>query len=1466
MDLPAALEATATELFNQGIDASAENPSQTSQGLGTGSAQGEYIARVEVCNSSWLDNEKCKRYGTSYKPIGLLQVYGDDDQIFFGLVTGSYTKNISGGVLRKNAASFTDEINEADGTFSSANGIVHNLNKLRLYGYDYSDGTYIGRDNCTYQQTGLVTSGGSTSQGHPANEGNCSTWGNPMSEIYLESLRYLAGKSANSDFSYGAGSKDATLGLTVATWSDPLNSTNYCASLNVLNFNASVSSYDGDQKNLMLSDLGTTETPSTLTNEVGVKQEINTSSWFVGKNSSDFNELCTSKAIGTGFGSYAGLCPEAPTQEGTYLMSGIAYYANTNRIRTDLTVPDAREDSRDLMVSSYGIALATNVPKIEINTGTYNVTILPAYRLDRSSNGSGPFGGGTLVDFKIIEQTDSKGKFYVNWEDSEMGGDYDQDMWGTIEYSVNGNQLEITTDAVSASTGNGQGFGYIVSGTADNKDGAHFHSGIYDFDYNDPTGVTGCSNCVVSDLPTSVSYTMTGTSSGILKDPLWYTAKYGGFFEDPDNSDGWPNLDSEWDTMINSNGEDGSDGLPDNYFYATNPLQLENSLNRVFLTILQRTSSGTAAAVVSNNVSGVGALYQAYYEPSRKDLDNNEVSWIGTVQALWLDDFGFLREDDGDAVLEDYFTDPVIQQFFDEGENKTRIRRFVSTQANEFAPFFMQGGVDSYDSATGTVTFEVDELSGTIGSGPFSDWTVYNLTTGRTGSSSSIRSIIDEDGSVTFVVSPATSWFSDGDTILVAHFESTVIDFENINTLWNAREQLSFSTADATLQRTFSSVAEDDASGGRYIKTWLDDGDGVVESGEFVDFTHSNFTTPNYGFLNVEEADAADLVNYIRGEEIADYRNRTIKYDDTNEEVMRLADIVNATPTVVGSPQEALNLLYKDTSYGVFKRQYAQRRQVLYVGSNGGMLHAFNGGFYDSENQSFLTAGEDYKGFSVTEHPLGAEIWAYVPMNLLPHLKWLKDPDYTHVYYMDGKPKVFDAKIFPTDDDHPEGWGTVLVAGMRFGGGEMTIDTAADGFNNDSNDRIFRSAYVIMDITNPEVEPKLLAEIQLPNGSFTTSYPAALTIKDRISSPEINKWFLTFGSGPTGLDGRSNQNAQIYVLDLQEIASPGTSGAAPVSSPLCTKETVGGTGGSMEILACDTSVANSFVGDPTTVDWELDYKADSIYFGIVGDEDADSGQVMVMETNSDADTADWDAPRTFIDTSQPVVSGVTPGLDELGQRWIFFGTGRLFVSADQLSTTTQSIYGVKENGSTENKANLVDVTDIEVRTDGEISGIAGYTDFDDLETAIDTTTVRGWYQDLPPIVDSTDGTTPPATRVINGSALAGGVLFTTAYQPGLDLCTGEGFSRLYGTYYKTGTGFPDPAVLGTYNDSSGVEYASKFIELGRGFATTPSLHTGSGSGDKGVSVFTQLSTGAIIRTEATTITNVRSGMISWSEK
>ncbi|MBV5316672.1 MAG: hypothetical protein JZU50_02580 [Desulfobulbaceae bacterium] len=1487
--------------YRSGLLASAENPSQTIHGLGnSGATQGEYVARVEACVPTLLGQEQCKSYGSSFKPTGLLQMYGDTDQLHFGLMTGSYAKNISGGVLRKNVTTFTDEVNRVDGTFvASAHGIVDNLNKLRITGYDYHAGSYVRHDGCGYQQTGLTPSGSDASsgrlRGHMAGEGNCSSWGNPMAEIFMESLRYLAGKKASADFisASGSGSKDAILGLTVATWSDPLNATNYCAPLEVLNFNAGVSSYDNDQLAGLADLLPSTaaSTAKSLTDAVGLQEGLNVGAWFIGSNGIAKNELCSSKSIGAGLGSFIGLCPEAPGQQGTYLLSGLAHYAHTHHVRSDLVVPPARADSRDLTVSTYGVALTTNVPQIEVQVGGKKVKLLPAYRLDVSSNGAGPFGGGALVDFKIIEQTPTHGKFYVNWEDSAMGGDYDQDLSGVLEYVVSGNTITITTDAVAASTRNGQGFGYVISGT--NNDGVHFHSGIADFDFVDPTGVTGCSNCVVTDLPTSVTYTATSTAADLLQDPLWYASKYGGFVDS--NANNLPDIPSEWDKMNNRDGSVGGDGLPDNFFFASNPLQLEHSLNQTLFTILQRASSGTAVVVVSKNVNGTGALYQAYYEPRRQDSLGNEATWIGTVQALWLDSFGYLREDDGNARLDGYNTDKVIQLFYDDTKNKTRVRRFTSIKDDAFTPYSMQGRVIA--TSIGNLRFTVDAIGGYSGSGPFSEWTVSNLTTGETGHSTDASTLAAATNSApatsTFAVTPDTMQFRTGDTVKVVHAASTILELEEVGALWNAREQLS-RIVQTESQRPFTAPAET----GRFIKTWLDgkgDGifNGVVDPGEFVDFTRTAVPPAKFGFFNLAtKPEMENLIDYIRGKEIDGYRRRTIDYEENKiAQVQRLGDIVNSTPTVVGVPQEGFHMLYKDASYAAFKRQYAQRRQVVYVGSNDGMLHAFNGGFYDGNRQAFLEFGNKYDGVTpATPHPLGSEIWAYVPMNLLPHLKWLATPQYTHVSYVDGKPLVFDAKIFDsTDPDHPGGWGTVLVVGMRFGGGAMTIDTAADGLSsgdaNPDDNRVFSSAYMIMDITNPEVEPHLLAEMQVPDSSFSTSHPAVLTVKDSNPARDANKWLLTFGSGPSNPEGlttaASTTSAKFYVFDLGEIAYPGTSAAslpANVGAATCVRQSVG-TGGRMKILSCDTGVDSSFVGDAIAVDRDLDYKAEGVYFGIVGDGLANRGQVMRLGINENPDPASWTGPVTLVQTSQPVVASVMSGVDETGQNWIFFGTGRYLSRVDQQSTTTQTLYGIKEpaDGSMVAKNSLVDVSAAQVETNGRLHGVTDASGMsiatvDALEAEISKPAQGGWLLNLLPI-QGEEGTAP-ATRVLDFSPLKGGVLFTSAYQPGVDLCMGEGSSRLYGLFYKTGTPYADPPIFGTKSMSTKIittetvttkTIARSFIELGVGLAAPPALHSGVSAGPEAVSVFIQQSTGGVVRAEAKTVFGVRSRLDSWRE-
>jgi hypothetical protein len=263
----------------------------------------------------------------------------------------------------------------------------------------------------------------------------------------------------------------------------------------------------------------------------------------------------------------------------------------------------------------------------------------------------------------------------------------------------------------------------------------------------------------------------------------------------------------------------------------------------------------------------------------------------------------------------------------------------------------------------------------------------------------------------------------------VADGSPATIELTDINYLWEAGQGL----------------AERDPDD-RAVYAWIDkDGDGVVGGGGAVD--SDEYITLQSGnasdlrpYLAVEASGTTEttkLINYIRGTDQTGYRSRTIDVDGTDR-VWKLGDIIYSTPTVIGKPKENYDIIYSDASYRTFKNQYNNRRNVVYVGANDGMLHAFNGGFYD-ETDSEFEIGSSIPSYSSGVPSLGEELWAYIPHNLLSHLRWLADEDYSHVYYVDLKPKVFDAKIFTPDANHPEGWGTVLVCGMRLGGGEIIL-------------------------------------------------------------------------------------------------------------------------------------------------------------------------------------------------------------------------------------------------------------------------------------------------------------------------------------------------------------------------------------------------------------------------------------------
>lgn len=1291
----------------------------------------DYVVRVESCVSGLIGTEKCRTYPDgNLKPTGLLHDYGESDQIQFGLLTGSYKKNKSGGVIRKDISTFTDEVNHAsNGTFTSVAGIVNTINKFRIHGYLYgdtnSDGLYNNTDTCPWGESEFA-------------EGNCSNWGNPATEMYLEAVRYFAGLNRTNAFSANTNDDTSYIsGLTnITSWTDPLTSANYCASCNIIVLNTSDFSYDSDS--LSLTGLNGSPTLNTYTDNVGVKEGLTAagSTWFVGENGTDNNQLCTAKSV-TAMSSLKGSCPNSPRLEGSFQIAGIAHYAHTQ---------DIRSLTGNQKVQTHAVALSPATPQLKIpvqdSSGNFIaskfINIIPACNNKSTTDLAGASlpGNCSIVDFKITTSFTkgiggtAYGIALVVWEDTEQGGDYDQDMLGFIRYDITPTQITISTQSFTQSTGHSMGFGYIIGGTTD--DGFHAHSGINAYTYDDPNVLlSDCSAGCNLGAITGQTYSIGTASASPLKDPLWYAAKWGGFTDIDGNNE--PSNTLEFDAIINSTGASGSDSIPDNYFLSQDPSQIETQLNKVLSQISNRRAAGTAAAVITNTVTSTSLVAQGLYQPEIKSVDQTQtVQWGGYLHTLLLDKDLNIREDGNqNGQLDDYVTDKVIKFHFDNAQNRTRVGRYLTT---------------------------------------------------------------------------------DGTTLTL----DSIIELDDVKTLWDAKRELNeMSSAALTTNRTYTDPnnISTNASSKRYIFTWLDDNDGIVDTGEQTAFIDSNFSNSNFGYFHLQAdkdgdgdidlADAERLVNFTRGVEFSTLRSRTIDYDnDGTDEVWRLGDIIHSSPLILSEPNAIWKDQYSDSTYDAFKTQYKNRRTMVYVGANDGLLHAFNGGFFSTAltKYNLTRTAEAHEAAAPASHKLGAEVWAYAPKNLLPHLQWLSEPNYpNHVYYIDGDSKTFDVNIFPDDDDHPNGWGTILVTTMRFGGGTNATALAVDVDGDTTTDFTARSSIIIMDVTNPEIPPKLLAEYNNADLGLTLSTPELLPfrrpdVNGDWSLPSINDWYLVFGSGPTDLTTllSTNDTPKLFYMKLNNLDT-----------------------GTVLVQSKSISATNSYIGKVHTVDWTNNFVFDNVYFGVAGGTVASpTGQLRrlgatnttIEETEGYYDIATNWTSSVVINPSQPFLYKPTTQISD-GKRWVFAGTGRRLVNPDDNMTTTQSYYGIKEVVSAENfmpvHSSFVRSTQPNVAANGELQNVSGirvfanYTVTDPLShlptspTSITTfgaletymSGMAGWYRDWDTVNSLKERT--------NGDTLAfSKQLFITTFQPASDPCTTSGLTNFYSLYNATGTAHP----------------------------------------------------------------------------
>ena len=764
---------------------------------------------------------------------------------------------------------------------------------------------------------------------------------------------------------------------------------------------------------------------------------------------------------------------------------------------------------------------------------------------------------------------------------------------------------------------------------------------------------------------------------------LYLAAKYGGF--DDQNSNGKPDT-GEWEGDVY-----GGYTWPKNMAHAETGSDFETAMLKILNDILVRSSSGTAASLVTSSENGEGQLYQAYFEQLRYGSDGStNATWMGFVHSLWVDAYGNLREDTNSDHHLSLKVNKIVKIRFDTDTNTTVVDRYAD---------------------------------------------------------------------------------ANGDGVPDTTVPQSTVPLAQIKPIFEASHQLSLK-----------------APSTRVIKTFADKNlDGTVDTGEFIDFNSTNAATiaPFLGVTSTTERD--NVISYIRGTDVTGYRNRTL-----DSEHFLLGDIIHSSPTPVAKPMENYDLIYGDKTYMAYYTKYKNRPTYVYTGSNDGMLHSFYGGIYHAGDDPSTTGVTEDAYIEVeTGKTLGAEAWAYIPNNLLPHLKWLTCTAYPHVYYVDLKPKIIDARIFSTEwtsptGTHPYGWGTILVGGMGFGGSPISVTGTFNG--TASSTQTFTSAYFAIDITDP-TNPQLLWEKRYTNMGYTLSYPVVARIQSGTAAPDAvafadQKWLLVMGNGPNSLTGDPSGSGYVYVVDLltgtqqRAIAtpSPGTGATEFLASPAAID------------LPKDTSVNYP------------DYNIDAFYIGstIKTSTGAYQGKMYRIATDSndtgttpDFTVGNWTL-STLINPGKPITSAPSLALID-NKVWVYFGTGRYLGNQDKANSDQQAYYGIKDpctyvygtcSTTVVQATDLVDVTNIKVYEGGYVTGLSVSTEHAWADLLDEFNSKSGFVRNLATTTGS------PSERVIAKPAVIGGLTIFPTFTPNTDLCSFSGTSSVYALYYQTGPPMP----------------------------------------------------------------------------
>ncbi len=564
--------------------------------------------------------------------------------------------------------------------------------------------------------------------------------------------------------------------------------------------------------------------------------------------------------------------------------------------------------------------------------------------------------------------------------------------------------------------------------------------------------------------------------------------------------------------------------------------------------------------------------------------------------------------------------------------------------------------------------------------------------------------------------------------------------------------------------------------------------------GRYIRLQKPGATFNNTPFIHIAEVEAhetatvtiggasnAEIVNYIRGDQSREesqsatgiFRDRTYL----------IGDLVNSTP--VTSSTE--NFFYEDlpgsegSSYASylaskitkFKGGNNEFFNIVYVGSNDGMLHAFQ----DTYDTSPSSAGK--------------EIFAYIPSHIHGKLENLTKPNYNHEYFVNATVGIADAYL-------GSAWKTMLMG--AFGAGAKGL--------------------YALDITDPtsfgtsDVMWEFKTDTDVSNGSDEVGY---VLTTPQVVRMKNGKWGVVFGNGYNS----TSQQARLFILDADDgsIIKVINTGAGSFANPNGLSEPT------LVDVDLDGIVDRAYAGDLLGNMWKFDLSDTNASNWDVAYQS--SGTPVPLFSATDANGVEQPI------TSRPSIAYNPDG----GFNVIFGTGKYLEIGDNVIPTSPaqNSVYSVNDIGAaiTTGRSALVQQEILSEQDEYDDNGTPSDPSDDVLTNRVRVTSgytinyasKRGWFMDLLAPDGPDAGSDPDAfgERIIARSLTRFGRAIFTTYTPSASPCDGGGVSLLMdldalsgarlgeSVFDVNGDGFIDANDLVIYN-STGTVASGIFIK------------------------------------------------------